>query len=93
MRERAQISLAAGIVTGSALAGLLGLPFWVFLPGGVSLSLISLWDQEKLRPRFAAVGATSMLASANLASLADSCLVTGAAWCVGAAFRFVLQSV
>jgi hypothetical protein len=93
MKERAQIALAAGIVAGSAIAGLLGVSFWVFMACGISLSLISLWDQEKLRPRFAAVGATSMLTMANLASLADSCLVTGAAWCVGVVFRFVLQSV
>ena len=93
MMERAQHYLAVAAVAGCVLAGLIGLSVWSCLIGGLCLSLISLWDQEKLRSRFAAVGATSMLAMANLASVADSLLVSGAAWCLGAGFRLVLQSV
>jgi hypothetical protein len=52
-----------------------------------------LWDHEKLRPRFTAIGGTGMLAMANLASAADNFLVAGAAWSLGAVFRLVLQSV
>jgi hypothetical protein len=90
--KRAQHYLAAAALAGCVLAGLAGLSVWSFLVGAACLSLISLWDQEKLRSRFAAVGATSMLAVANLASVADSLLVSGAAWCLGAVFRLVLQS-
>jgi len=93
MVQRAQHYLAVAAVAGCVLAGLAGITVWSFLAGGLCLSLISLWDHEKLRSRFAAVGATSMLAMANLASVADSFLVSGAAWCLGAAFRLVLQSV
>jgi hypothetical protein len=93
MAERAQHYLAVIAVVGSMLAGIAGLSVWSFLIGGLCLSLISVLDQEKLRPRFAAVDATSMLGMANLASVADGFLVSAAAWCLGAAFRFVLQSV
>ena len=93
MAQRAQTCLASAIICVCALAGMIGLPFWTFLAGGLCLSLISMWDQEKLRPRFVAVGATNMLTMANLAGLADSCFVAGAAWGVGAAFRFLLLSV
>ena len=93
MAQRAQHYMALAVVAGCVLAGLAGISVWSFLVGGLCLSLISLWDHEKLRPRFTAIGATGMLAMANLASAADSFLVAGIAWCLGAVFRFVLQSV
>jgi hypothetical protein len=93
MSQRAQHFLAFAVIAGCMLAGLAGISVWSLLVGGVCLSLISLWDHEKLRARFTAVGATGMLAMANLASAADSFLVAGGAWCLGAVFRFVLQSV
>jgi hypothetical protein len=93
MAQRAQACLATTVVVGSALAGLLGLPFWAFLAAGSALSLISIWEQEKLRPRFAALGSTNMLTMAHLASVTDSCLVAASAWGVGLLFRFLLQSV
>jgi len=93
MAHRVQLSIAVAAVAGSVLAGLAGMSAWSFLIGGLCLTFVALWDQEKLRPRFASVGATNVLATANLASVADGFLVSGAAWCLGAAFRFVLQSV
>jgi hypothetical protein len=86
-------ALAATIISGCALAALLGLPFWICVAGGLCLTLTSVWCHEKLRPRFLAVGSTQMLMTANLASLADSCLVTAAAWCVGAVFRWLLVAL
>jgi hypothetical protein len=86
-------ALAAAIISACAVAALAGFPFWTCLAGGLCLTLVSVWNHEKLRPRFVAVGSTQMLMTANLASLADSCLVTAAAWCLGAAFRFVLASL
>ena len=83
MAHRVQYYLPVAAIAGCVLAGLAGISFWSFLVSGLCLSLIALWDQEKLRPRFAAVGATSMLAMANLASVADAFLVSGAAWCAG----------
>ena len=93
MLQRAQSLLALAAIAGCVAAGLTGMPFWSFLLGGLCLSLISLWDHEKLRPRFTAIGGTGMLAMANLASAADNFLVAGAAWSLGAVFRLVLQSV
>jgi hypothetical protein len=86
-------ALAATIIIGSALAALVGLPFWTFLAGGLCLTGISVFSQEKLRPRLVAAGSTQILMTANLASLADSCLVTAAAWCVGALFRLAIIAV
>jgi hypothetical protein len=91
--QRAQHILAFTAIAGCVIAGLTGVPFWSFLLGGLCLSLISLWDHEKLRLRFTAIGATGMLAMANLASAADNFLVAGVAWSLGAVFRLVLQSV
>jgi hypothetical protein len=85
-------ALAATIIVGCALAALVGLPFWTCLAGGLCLTGLSVRSQEKLRPRFVAAGSTQMLMTANLASLADSCLVTTAAWCVGALFRLALTA-
>jgi hypothetical protein len=93
MAHRGQHYIAVAAVAGCVLAGLAGMSVWSFLGGAFCLSLISLWDHEKLRPRFTTVGATSMLAMANLASVADAILVSGAAWCLGAVFRLALQSI
>jgi hypothetical protein len=93
MLQRAQHFLAFAAIAGCVIAGLTGVPFWSFLLGGLCLSLISVWDYEKLRPRFTVIEATGMLTMANLASAADNFLVAGAAWCLGAVFRLVLQSV
>lgn len=93
MVVRAHTYFATAIICSCALAALAGLPLWTSLAGALCLTLISVRDHEKLRPRFIAVRATHMLATANLASLADSCIVAGVAWCVGAAFRFFLQAV
>jgi len=93
MGQRLQHSLAIMSVAACVLAGVAGLPVWSSIIGGLCLTLIALWDHEKLRQRFSAVGATHMLAMANLAGVLDGFLVSFAAWCLGAAFRFVLQSV
>jgi len=93
MAHRGQHYIAVVAVPGCVLAGFAGMSVWSLLGGALCLSLISMWDQEKLRPRFRAVSATSMLAMANLASVADAILVSGAAWCLGAVFRLALQSI
>jgi hypothetical protein len=92
MAQRAQTALAAAIVVASALAGLVGLPFWAFLVAGLGLSIISVSEQQKLWPRFAAIGSTNMLTMAHLAALADSCLVSAAAWGAGFLLRHLLAS-
>src|SRR2546423_10308000 len=92
MTQRAQAAFATAIVGASALAGLLGLPFWAFLVAGLGLSLISISEQQKLWSRFAAVGSTNILTMAHLAALADSCLVSAAAWGARFPLRFLLPS-
>ena len=93
MVQRAQHYLAVLSVVSSIILGLAGLPIWSCAVGGLCLTAIAIREHEKLRPRFMSVGATGMLAMANLASFADGFLVCIAAWCLGAAFRFVLQLV
>ena len=90
MKQRMQTTLACAITLASACAGLLNAPVWTFLICGSGLALIAIWDQQKLRTRFAAVGASEVLSSAHLASLADACVVSAAAWGVGMLLRAVV---
>jgi hypothetical protein len=93
MARQVQTCLVASLVLASVIVGLVGLPVWLSVLCGLSLSLIAIRDQERLRPRFVSVRATNLVTTANMASLAESCLVTGVAWCLGAGFKFVLQSI
>ena len=67
----------------TAFAGLVSAPWWFAVISGCALSLIGIWEQQKLRARFAAVGASEMLTASALASLATACITTGAAYILG----------
>jgi hypothetical protein len=85
--------LAVGLVLCSALAGLLGAPFWSFLLAGSGLALTAVWEQRMLRVRFAIVGANEILVVAHLASIANACFTAAAAWGVGMIFRLAVMSI
>jgi hypothetical protein len=89
----ALLFLTYALVLGSALAGFVGAPFWTFVVGGACLSMIPIWEQEKLRSRFTSLRATNVLGMSHLASIVDSCIVSAAAWAIGALLRLVLMSV
>jgi hypothetical protein len=61
----------------------LGMPWWTALFGAAVLASISIAEQQKLRPRFAAVGATDVLLMGALASLANALLAAGGAFAMG----------
>ena len=69
-----------------------GAPWWSAVLAGVVLASISVTEQQRLRPRFVAVGATEMLTMSALSSLATSCFVTAAAFGLGRAFSWVLSA-
>ncbi len=85
--------LGYAIVVSTALLALAGAPWWSALVGGCALSLISIWEQEKLRARFAAVGASDMLTVSALASLATACMATSAAFALGRVVGMILLSL
>lgn len=88
-----KIAFAAGLVATSAIAGVAGAPIWMSLLAGLGLSSISISEQRKLRVRFAGVGASDLLTASHVASIANSCLTTGAAWCVGSILRLAVQFI
>ena len=67
----------------TAFGALFGAPFWAALLGGTVLALIEVVEQDKLRSRFAAIGASDVLATAHLSALAVGWLAGTAAWCLG----------
>ncbi len=81
--------LAYLTIVATAFASLLGAPWWVALIGGTVLASMSIFEQQKLRTRFAAVGANDMLAMAGLASLANGWMAGAAAWALGVGTKFV----
>jgi hypothetical protein len=77
------------IITIAAIGYFGGTP-WSILVGGLGLALTSLAQQQRLRPRFAAVGATDVLALAGLASFANACLAAGGAYILGRVVGWLL---
>jgi hypothetical protein len=71
------------IIICTIFAGLAAAPWWFAAISGSVLSLISIWEQQKLRARFVAVGASDVLTASALASLATGCVTTGAAYVLG----------
>lgn len=67
----------------TACAGLLQWPIWSALIGGTAIAAVNIAEQERLRVRFAAVGASEILTAAHLVSLAIGWLGGSAAWLVG----------
>jgi hypothetical protein len=82
--------LAYGCIIIVATTGYFNGTFWSVLVGGLALALTSIIEQQKLRARFAAVGATDVLAFAGLASLANACLTAGAAYIMGRTIGWAL---
>ncbi len=93
MPARAKSALAYGICLACAGAGLAGVALWAIFAAGLSLSLIAIWEQQKLKARFNAVGANEVLTTAYSASVTYGCLTAASAWSIGFAFRLALQSV
>ena len=77
----------------TALAGLLGAPWWLALITGSAVSLSSIRQQQKLRARFAAVDALDVLAVSGLASLATGCLAAAAAFALGRLVGVLFQAL
>jgi hypothetical protein len=75
------LTYAALVLT--SFAAVAGAPWWFALATGTVISLVSIWDQQKLRARFAAVGASDVLATSALASLATGCIGALAAFVLG----------
>jgi hypothetical protein len=67
----------------TSLAAVIGSPWWVALGAGAAISLVSIWEQQKLRARFAAVGATDVLTTSALAALATGCIGALGAFMIG----------
>lgn len=75
------IIYAALVLT--SLSAMLGAPWWVALVSGTAISLLSIGEYQKLRARFAAVGATDMLTTSALAGFATACISAVAAFALG----------
>jgi hypothetical protein len=63
---------------------------WSIVFAALALALMSIAEQQKLRARFAAVGATDVLTLAGLASLVNACLAAGAAYIMGRVIGWAL---
>ena len=74
----------------TALAAFAGAPVYAILPGAAVLLSISLLEQRKLSPRFAAIGASYMLTMAAWQSAGEAFMAAGAAYGIGALVRFGL---
>jgi hypothetical protein len=85
--------LAYCTIVATSIAGYLGFSWPAFLCGGGMLALISILEQRKLRARFAAIGATDMLAMAGFASLGYSVLAAVAAYGLGVLTRFIFGAI
>lgn len=71
----------------TALAAFAGAPLYAILPGAAVLLSISLREQRKLSPRFAAIGASYMLTMAAWQSAGEALIAVGAAYGLGAVVR------
>lgn len=78
------------IIVSTAFAGVAAAPWWFVVISGCALSLVSIWEQQKLRARFAAVGASEVLTASALASLATACITAGIAYVLGSAVGMFL---
>ena len=93
MNDRTRHAIAIGLIAGAAIIGLAGLSVLLAMVAGGGLAVIALREQQKLRARFALVGSSSVLSTAHLASLANSCVTALAAWGVGAVLRLMFQAM
>ncbi len=74
----------------SAALGYLNGPWWTALFVGLAIALLGIAEQQKLRARFAAVGATEVLMAASLASVANALVTVGGAFVMGRLVRWLL---
>ena len=65
------------------LCGVAGAPWWIAIVGGAVLAAIGIAEQNKLRPRLAAVGASEMVMLAGAGGVVNGCLAAGAAFGLG----------
>ena len=91
MASPANNALAFLCLLTAAALGAIGAPVWLSVFVGCGLTAIAYVEQQKLRSRFAAVGAAEILVTAQLASLASGCATALGAWGVGALFRLAVQ--
>jgi hypothetical protein len=73
----------------SAAFGYLNGPLWTVVLAGVVLMVLSVTEQQKLRARLAAVGATEISMAAVLASLANAMVVSAGAFALGHLVRWL----
>lgn len=76
-------------IVASAAVGYFNGPWWTALLAGLALALLSVAEQQKLRARFATVGATEVLMVAGLATLANAFLTMGGAYVMGRLIRWL----
>jgi hypothetical protein len=85
----ARSGLILATLTFTAAAGALRAPLWLAIGGFAALLLLSLWDQHRLRPRFAAVGALDILDKSAWVSAGHCLLAAAAAYGWGLLVRLV----
>lgn len=90
LHNRAQGVTAYLSILATSLAAFAGAPMWAIVPGTLVLLTISLVEQRKLSPRFAAIGASYMLTIAAWQSAGEALIATGAAFGLGALSRALL---
>jgi hypothetical protein len=93
MQDRAHVIFAMCLLLAATVSGLAGGPIWTSIPIGIGLALVPLLEQRKLHARFESVGATDVLTTAHLASIANGCIAAIAAWGVGILLRLLLLAV
>ncbi len=69
----------------SAAIGYFSGPWWLSLLPGLVLAIFGIAEQQRLRPRFAAVQATEVLMISGAASLLNGLLTAGASYIMGRA--------
>ena len=93
MNDRSRQAIAIALIGASAMVGLLGMSIVLSIVSAAGLSLLAVREQIRLRARYAAIGAGTILSNAQLASVVNGCVTAVAAWLVGAAFRMMLQAM
>ena len=81
--------IAYATVAGVATAAYFGFNWTVLLIGTAILTLISVLEQRRFRPRLAEIGMTDMLHMASMASAGNSFVAALAAYCLGVGTRFL----
>jgi hypothetical protein len=84
--------IAYATVVGVAVAAYLGINWSALLIGAAVLTLISMLEQRRFRPRLAEIGMVEMLYTAGMGNLGNSILAALAAYFLGAGTRILFGS-